>query len=546
MNSVGSSADHPAPPLPDRPVPLWLAAGGLFLLLGFAINAAVITVWEELSFVWLDFLHPEQQQITNELSMVVLAPIASVVAALLLAPLPVFTGAIVMAFLIRVLGALPFWTVILLIPLCIFAFALQSHLSGRGPWAIDAAFVAAQIPFVLFCWVVYRALTRPSDSPERARLCRRILHVTATLIIAAIVVIAGASLIVHWKPWRPEVSWSSATTLPKVSLATEWETKEPSGFISWSPDGTKILTLSRSYSSRLMVQDPAGHVEQQREFPGLPSLFSPYFASNGKQIILAGEIKTGVAFSVVDIASGRTVFQEPLLQPNEPGLDKAELTLSRDGSVLAAVHGQMNGHPVLKRPISFYDTRTWQKLSTIELPVAPSEVGRFVLSADGGRLAFQSAGKFFVVDARTGQPITIIALPVQSATFIALSPDSSMAAVAEADTSPPYFGAKAIRIFRLTDGTQVASREAFSHGPDCSENQDDCGLNTPILWASNGRFLIFPDGYYMIRLWNPFANAGEGATIKTRYFERGIALSPDGDRLAISNGDFVSVFHIDR
>ena len=119
-----------------------------------------------------------------------------------------------------------------------------------------------------------------------------------------------------------------------------------------------------------------------------------------------------------------------------------------------------------------------------------------------------------------------------------------MAAVAEADTSPPYFAAKAIRIFRLSDGTQIASRAAFSHGPDCSVNQDDCGLNTPILWAPNERFLIFPDGYHMIRLWSPFAEAGEDATIKTRYFERGIALSPDGDRLAISNGNFVSVFRI--
>jgi hypothetical protein len=48
----------------------------------------------------------------------------------------------------------------------------------------------------------------------------------------------------------------------------------------------------------------------------------------------------------------------------------------------------------------------------------------------------------------------------------------------------------------------------------------------------------------MIQLWNPFTEAGEDATIKTRYFERGIALSPDGDRLAISNGNFVSVFRI--
>jgi WD40 repeat protein len=474
--------------------------------------------------------------------MLALSPVVGFFGALVLTPIPVITGAVVLALSILILGRLPLWTTVVAIPLCIAASALQIYLSGAA--VLDPWLAAVQVPFVLGCWALSRALAKAPRSAERVKACRWVLYLCTTLATAAIVTVTALCVYANWTPWHPEVSWSSAATLPKISLATEWQAQEPSGFISWSPDGTKLLTLPSDYSGRLVVQDPAGRVEQERKIPGLPSPFSPYFASNGKEIILAGEIKTGVAFSVVDIASGRTVFQAPLLQPNDPGLAEAELTLSRDGSVLAAVHGQINGHPVLEHPISLYDTRTWQKLSSIELPVAPSGVGRLVLSADGSRLAFWSSGKFFVVDARTGQPITITALPVQGPTFIALSPDSSMAAVAEADASPPYFAAKAIRIFRLSDGTQVASRAGFSHGPDCSENQDDCGLNTPILWAPNGRFLIFPDAYHMIRLWNPFAEVGEDATIKIRYFERGMALSPNGDRLAISNGNFVSVFRI--
>jgi WD40 repeat protein len=512
------------------------------LLLGFAINAVTIMALLGSTMAWQGLLHhdPDMPLSTAEW-MLALSPVVGVFGALVLTPIPVLTGAVVLALLLLVLGRLPLWTTIVAIPLCIVASALQNYLSGAA--VLDPWLAVVQIPFVLGCWVLSRALVKASRSLEGAKLCRWVLYLCSTLITAAIITVTALCVYANWNPWHPEVSWSSATRLPSISLATEWQTKEPSGFISWSPDGAKILTLS-SYGGAVMVHDPAGHVEQQRELPGLPSPFSPYFVSNGKQMIVAGETKTGVAFSVVDIASGRTVFQAPLLQPNDPGLDKAELTLSRDGSVLATVHGQINGHPVLKRPISLYDTRTWQKLSTIELPADPSEVGRLALSADGSRLAFWSSGKFFVVDARTGQPITITALPIQGATFIALSPDSSMAAVAEADTSPSYSAAKAIRIFRLSDGTQVASRAAFSHGPDCSENQEDCGLNTPILWAPNGRFLIFPDGYHMIRFWKPFAEVGEDATIKIRFFEQGIALSPDGDRLAISNGNFVSVFRI--
>jgi WD40 repeat protein len=260
-------------------------------------------------------------------------------------------------------------------------------------------------------------------------------------------------------------------------------------------------------------------------------------ASNARDIIFSRDVKTDVAFSVVDIASGRTVFQEHSLQPNQPGPDQVALALSPDGTVLMAVHDYIPG-----RPISLYDTKTWQKLSTIEAPAARSGVERLVFSADGSRLTFASSDKFFVIDARPGQMVST--LPIKVAAFIALSPDNSMAAVEEIGTDPGDYVPKAIRIFRLSDAAQVASHGSLSHGPNCAENIEDCGLASPILWDPTGRFLVFPDGYHTIRIWNPFAGKGEDATIQTRYFEHGIALSPDGSRLAIANGDFVSVFQI--
>jgi WD40 repeat protein len=471
-------------------------------------------------------------------------PFAAAVTALVLAPLPVLTGTIVMAVLIRVLGKLPFWTVILVIPSCIAAFALQSHfssneVSSNQPWMstpLGHDIVVAQIPFVLGCWVFYRALTKAPAPPERAKLRRRILYMCATLAIAAIVTVTGVSIIVHRNPWHPEVSWAAATGLPKIAFANERQTKIPSGFVSWSPDGTKILTLS-IYDGWLTVQDPAGRVEQEKKLPSLPSPFSPYLASNAREIIFSRDVKTDIAFSVVDIASGRTVFQEHSLQSSKPGPDQVALALSPDGTVLMAVHDYIPG-----RPISLYDTKTWQKLSTIEAPAARSGVERLVFSSDGSRLTFASSDKFFIIDARTGQ--TVSTLPIKAAAFIALSPDNSMAAVEEIGTDPGDYVPKAIRIFRLSDAAQVASHASLFHGPNCPDNREDCGLASPILWDPAGRFLVFPDGYHTIRIWNPFAGNGEDATIQTRYFEGGIALSPDGGLLAIGNGDFVSVFHI--
>jgi hypothetical protein len=357
----------------------------------------------------------------------------------------------------------------------------------------------------------------------------------ATLVIAAIVVVAGVSVIVHWKPWHPEVSWSSATGLPEIAFANEWQTKTPSpfNFVSWSRDGTQILTLS--YNGWLTVQETTGHVEEQKQLPS----FSGYnVVVNAQEFIFPGKIGTDVAFSVVDITSGRTVFQEHVLDSSKPSRDQVTFALSPNGSVLAVVHDNIPGHPIL-----LYDTKTWQKILTIESPATQHGVGQqLAFSADGSRLAFLSSDKFFVVDARTGQPITITAFPVRVGSF-ALSPDNTMVAVAEV-ANDPVFVLKGVRIFRLADGTQVASHAPPYRGPNCSENIEDCGLSSPILWAPSGRFLIFPDGHKMIRIWNPFGAEGKDATIRTRYCQCGIALSLDGGRLAISNGDFVSVFRV--
>ncbi|HEY1980865.1 MAG TPA: WD40 repeat domain-containing protein [Xanthobacteraceae bacterium] len=535
MHNADSQVDHPGSPLSGRPVPGWLAAGGGFLLLGFVINAVVITAWLDWGLVWMAFLHHNPDlSVSSALPVFVLTPIGGVMVASALAPLAVVTGAIVMAGLILVLGALPFWTVIPVIPLCVFAFELQNHLTGRDPWAVDPAIVAAQIPFVLSCWFFYRVLASPA-SPEREKSLKRVLYLCCTLVTAAIVTIAGLSVLDYWKPWHPEVAWSPATGLPKIAFANEWQARIPSGYVSWSPDGRKILTLS-SYSDWLTVRDPAGRLEQERQYPSLPSPYSRYFASNAQEIFFSGNNKTDLAFSVVDIASGRTVFQEHALQPNKPGRDAVTFAPSPDGSVLAAAHDNIPGHP-----ISLYETKTWQKLSTIEAPAAQDGMGRLVFSADGSRLAFVSSGKFFVVDARTGQSVSTIQIPARAGAF-ALSPDNTMVAVETIGSNQSGLMPNGIGIFRLSDGVQIASHAPSYPGPNCPENREDCALSSPILWAPTGRCLIFPDGYHRIRIWNPFSGNGEDATIQTRYFEGAIALSPDGNRLAISNGDFVSVF----
>jgi hypothetical protein len=552
MSSADSLTDDSASPTLHRRAPSWLAAGGLFLLIGFAVNAAVIAVRVDLYLVWETFLHQDPDHaIADSLVMIAMSPFAGMAFASVIATLPIVVGACVMALVIRISGKLPLWSSIVVIPLCIAAFAVQSYLTRNGEWFDTPPgrdIVIAQILFPLICWALCLAISMSPASPERARLLR-VLYLGFALAILGIVAVAGATAAIHWNPWHPEVTsnaasgvpsfanerhpevtWNAAGGVPKFTLANERQTKIPSGSVSWSPDGTRLATLS-IYGGLLAVQDAAGHVEQEGAYPKLPSPYCPCFLSDAREMIVSRDVKSDVAFSVVDIAAGRTVFEERSLetkQPNRP--DLVALALSSDGTRLAAVHNNVSGEP-----ISLYDTKTWQRLSTLNGMGA----GRVVFSTDGSKLTFSSSDTFFVIDAGTGQ--TVSTLPIHAAGFVALSPDNSMAAVEEMRDAMP----KAIRIFRLSDGAEIATYPAFVHGPNCLENRDDCGLASPILWDRNGRFLIFPDGHNTIRIWNPFAGNNDGTTIRVRYFAGGIALSKDG-KLAISNGDFLSVFDIGK
>ena len=134
MTSADLSARFPCgSPLPDRAVPRWIVSAGLFLLLGFAINAVTIMALLSSTMVWQGLLHhdPDIAVSTAEL-MLALSPVVGVFGALVLTPIPAVTGAVVLALFTLVSGRLPLWATVVAIPLCIEASALQIYLSGAA------------------------------------------------------------------------------------------------------------------------------------------------------------------------------------------------------------------------------------------------------------------------------------------------------------------------------------------------------------------------------------------------------------------------------
>ena len=90
--------------------------------------------------------------------------------------------------------------------------------------------------------------------------------------------------------------------------------------------------------------------------------------------------------------------------------------------------------------------------------------------------------------------------------------------------------AGSVRVFRVADGEQVASYPS----------KGLCGLS----WDRRRRVLAFRE-FSMLHLWNPDSTDNDEKTIELRRPNPfGIAFAPDGSRMAVANGDYVSVFAI--
>ena len=148
-------------------------AGGsillVFLLLGFAIDAAYFGVWSAANVVWVDFLHtnPNRTQ-ANALTMLALSPVYGAVGAIGLCLLPLIVGAIGAKLASLRSGRVPFWVLVVLLPACGLAFSVQgrwlfdSYDDGPPPsmWDMAIRMSVVQIPALLGCWLWTRRSRR--------------------------------------------------------------------------------------------------------------------------------------------------------------------------------------------------------------------------------------------------------------------------------------------------------------------------------------------------------------------------------------------------
>jgi hypothetical protein len=336
----------------------------------------------------------------------------------------------------------------------------------------------------------------------------------------------------------PKESPHGDAAIPKIQLTSQWKTKGHPYFVSWSNDASRIVSVS-GYGKWLTVQDDKGHIDTESNIP-IP--YTYHLVVNSHEILMVGNTESNIAFYVTDLSTGNIIFQEPLPSKSERGSaqQSVHFALSQDGALLAVAYSAFSPG----QPISFFDTKDWRKLSTVEVPVAgKGGVGTLAFSRDGTMLGFAINGGLVVMEVKSGE--TIKKIMVQPSDF-AFSPDGTMLAIqlqASSEINPGVYTSLGTQIFRLSDGVRIASHARPAVGPNCKDTGEDCGWSSHVLWDVKSRFVAFVEGNDTLRFWNPFDNSANDTKIEVPNFSD-MALSFDGTRLAVANGDNISVFKI--
>lgn len=126
----------------------------IFVLGGFILHFVEIMVLDVCDTVWIDFLHynPHRSQ-SDALYLMAQSPITALLATLLYAKLPVIVGAVVAMISHRIWGHVPFFSLTVMLPLCVFALYIQIP-SGPIPFDyMDFLWLfLKELPVLVGCW----------------------------------------------------------------------------------------------------------------------------------------------------------------------------------------------------------------------------------------------------------------------------------------------------------------------------------------------------------------------------------------------------------
>lgn len=352
----------------------------------------------------------------------------------------------------------------------------------------------------------------------------------------------GATTVIGSATWlrarpaarTPEITAPTKADIPPIAFERCLPALRFNPILAWTADSA-LLVSSAPASPGFRVETVTGNVLEEFSVPYV-NIYHAILSTH--EIITQTYLRGGVPFEAVDLRNGRLLFQGADPAPHSPygAAGNVRFAVRADRSVVAVGFGP----PHSDHPVTFYDTTTWQTLATVPLPPpGPAAFWSLKLSDDGKRLAYNTEDAVMVVDVTSGAVVQ--RLPVPLAAWFAFSPDGEMLAVAERGlVSEPnkyrHQVAVALHVFRLSDGVETARRA-----------QTKTAFVTAIEWDPRGRFLAYLDnGGPAVHLWNLYTASDQEVVIRlTSEAVGGLALSPDGRRIAVGDGYAIDLFRID-
>ncbi|WP_158817700.1 WD40 repeat domain-containing protein [Methylocapsa sp. S129] len=347
--------------------------------------------------------------------------------------------------------------------------------------------------------------------------------------------------------------------------------------LAWSPDGQRVAAYARN-GAAIEIWSSDGTV--RHELPRYNN--SPITESNvlgflsGHSQILVGPSAsdpsnlssiTGVAMSVLDADTGKVIKNIPGLNPDGRWQENIvwKAAISPDQKFVATSYFTMFNQSIERR-IGIYSTDDWRLVTKVhfgdesESPAADaiafSPDGKMLAIAYGGqnsRIDLIEVGSWKII--RTISTFSDLKLKFGlNAAAVNFSRDGSMVSVIThgggvswrypgGSNAPEGVGVRTdtgipdpLRVFRVSDGGEVASVGGFTGG-------DDTHL---MAWSPRQDFIAFLDVHKVLYFWDPTT---KDSLVKERPLESSttsMLFSPDGSMIAQGFGDGVHLYQVEN
>jgi WD40 repeat protein len=373
--------------------------------------------------------------------------------------------------------------------------------------------------------------------------------------ILTILVVAAAWPAGHSRAAEPADA-TTTSALPKLQVLRELVPTHddsnlmfidsPSGVV-WSSDGGKLAAFTK-FGNLVTIWSDDGKVLQELPRPGTTAPVGQVlaFVAGSHELVAppANGKPEDIAFSVFDVDSGALVRDVvgPHAGESRHVNQATLLVASSDQSILAVGYAGV-------QPITLLSTNDWTPIAALpDRPKNPVDVAtRAAFSSDGKRLAVGAvSGVVLIYDVpslRVVQRITAFHYPDDPGVieWLAFNRDASLIAVGNGDfgsrTRLPngeirdVFPKELVRVFRTVDGARsVSDAEQLS-----SRVQGGA-------WGNSG--IIAFVAANTLHLWDPSRSADPGSSMKLERGSVDLAFSPDGTRLAVPNGHYITIFSV--